>query len=473
MLQYGLRQGLAQDLGYDQQINDLRYHQQANQQAKLMAEKKAAMFADDMQWKNAMNSFDNPRVKAIALAQIKDIGAYANDNLDMLTNVTKRAIYNQMVHNLKDNPDLNRGMQSDANYAQLTKDLAEESKHPELFNKKGFEEQLKRWDNYNNFGNADGEEAAKKEGFKFFQYERPKDKVDLALSGLEKGNKFNDFNIKSIKGGFAGSYQEVPNEQSLNAVANDEYLRNKWQYDEEYSNKGYATPFDYAKANIRSGIKTKFDMGDAGASLGFMKYKDSKTPEAPIKGNWENDIVGTPIGQKFNADISVVPGEVLQKVFGVKPPLKIMSDDKTQELDLTGHEYTPSGPTFYVNAEEKKRGVRTAVGIIKMSKKEAQENKILSNNYLEHDEIDPSWKGQAKLKTETNKNGKDIEYVEIVAPYKFNVNSSTLRGLYNQLSDPAKLAGMPAESYQKQQIYKDETGNKFISDGNGGWLPYQ
>lgn len=440
-LSHGLRAGLAQVGQWDQQINDLRQNEVLNNQAKLLAEKKAALFADDFDYNNAMNTHDNPLVKEFAQTKIREIGSFVNQNPDWETNVGKRAQYKQLIRELKDNPDLNRGMQSDANYTQFSKDLAEKSKNPDLFDAGAYNDVMQQWRNYEKYGNqyATSETDAAKLGKKAFVYQQPQDWNDLNKEGMEYGNKFNDFEIQSLPGGFVGSYREVPKEQSLNALSSDFYARNKRQMDLRYKQAGYRDPIEYAKALIRPGIKTKFDMGDASASLGFAKLRQEGEAKAPALSSWKIDVGNTKEG--------VVPGYLLKEAFGATPPLRIMSDDGTKELDLTGREVDYSGFHQYID-DEKRSGVKRFQVQTKLTKEEAEQMGILDNNWLSSDEIKPEWRKKAKVEKMTDKEGKEREYVSITVMQPFNINSASAAGIFDKKVQVSKNVPEATDNYQ-------------------------
>lgn len=465
-LTYGLRAGLAQDFGYDQQINNLHYNEQLNRQAKLMAEKKAAMFADDFEYNNAMNQHDNPLVKQFAQAKIKEIGAFVNQNPDWETNVSKRAQYKQLIHDLKDNPDLNRGMLSDANYSQFQKDLAEKSKNPELFDSGAYNEIHNQWKNYVKYGNQYGEEAAKTQGRTAFVYQQPQDWSDLNKEGMDYGSKFNDFEIKPLKGGGSGSYQEVPKEQSLNVLATDFYQRNKRQMDLRAKQAGFADPVEYAKSLIRPGIKTKFDYGDLNGDRQFALAlaKEKKNDVAPT-GAWKTDVVGK--------DASYVNGDLLKQSLGSKPAFQVKNSDGTKFVDLTGKEVDYTGRSVFLG-DGKRKGVKHFEVITRLTPEEAQAQGILTNNFLMDDEIESTWQNKAFLKSQENKKGDQVQYIEVRDFIPFEVNSPTAAGIYDQKATTSKYVQAPTDNYQAtQSVGRDEAGNLWILDDAGNAVaPY-
>ncbi len=174
-MEIGLLQGYAQDFSDSKRVEDLRYNEQLKKQAQIAAQNKAKMFADDFDYNNAMNEFDNPRVKQFAQFQIKRIGQFVNQNPDWETNVEKRAQYKQLIRELKDNPDLNRGLQTDANIKKF-REYAADPKNNEMINTPEFQAEKGKLDNYLKYGNPLGE-AAKGEKAEYM-FMAPEESVD-------------------------------------------------------------------------------------------------------------------------------------------------------------------------------------------------------------------------------------------------------------------------------------------------------
>lgn len=466
-LSFGLRSGLGQDLQYEQQINDARYNEQVNKQAQMMAEKKAALFADDFDYNNAMNQQDNPLVKQFAQGKIKEIGAFVNANPDWETNVGKRAQYKQLVRELKDNPDLNRGLMSDANYQAFQKDLAEKSKNPELFDAGAYTEIKNQWDNYLKYGNQYGEEAFAAEGKKPFQYSQPQDWADLNKDGMDYGSKFNDFEIKPLKGGGSGSYQEVPKEESLNTLATDFYQRNKRQMDIRAQQAGFENPIDYAKSLIKPGIKTKFDYGDISGdrqfALALRKANEGKEPVP--SGVWTKDVV--------NKEASYVNGALLKEALGATPSFQIKNSNGTKFVDMTGKPVDYTGRSVFMG-NGKKQGIKHFEVITRLTPEEARAQGIITDNYVFDDEVESTWKEKAVMKTQQNSKGDDVTFIEVRDFIPMDINSSTAQGIYDQKATIDKYVQTPESSYQtKQKVGRDEAGKLWILDDAGNAVaPY-
>jgi hypothetical protein len=473
MLQFGLRKGLSQSLGYDQKVADLHYNEQLNKQAQLMAEKKAQLFADDFEYTNAMNQHDNPLVKQQAQAKIKEIGAFVNANPDWQTNVGKRAQYKQLIHDLKDNPDLNRGMQSDANYKAFQTDLATKSKNPDLYDSGAYNEVASQWQNYIKYGNQYGEEAAKTQGKSPFVYTQPQDFVDLNAQGIDYGSKFNDFEVKPLKGGGSGSYQEIPKEASLNTLATDFYQRNKRQMDLRASQSGFTNGIEYAKSLIKPGIKTKFDYGDLNGdrqfALAMQKANKESEKPAPPAGIWSKDIV--------NTNANIVNGEVLKEALGAKPQLKIWNKDRTGFVDLSGNEVTYTGRNVYLG-DDKARGQKSFEVVTTIPLAVAIEQGILNDDETKESSINPEWRQRVSFQKRKKYEGEPREVVvdEVVLRdfVPFNINSGTYKGIYETkasapkfVSDPGttETANVPTINTQAEydalpvgSSYKDSSG---------------
>jgi len=192
MAEYGTNLGLAVDLQYDQRINDLRYQEEAMRRAEAMGAAKSKLFSDDLEFQTAANSFDNPIIKNKAKETIAKIGAFVRENPDWETNVNKRSQLNLLKRELKDNPDLIRGVASDNNYKQYVADLQEVAKNPNQHDSDAYNAIGEQWNNYLKFGNQNGEEAAKTEGPKAFLYSKPKDYIDVNKAvppGVNYGTK--------------------------------------------------------------------------------------------------------------------------------------------------------------------------------------------------------------------------------------------------------------------------------------------
>ena len=116
MAEIGVLSGLAQNLGFDQRINDIRYQEREKQRALADVSAQQQLFAQDLDYQNAANSHDAPIIKDFAKSKINEIGKFVRENPDWQYNVDKRLMLNQMKKDLKDNSELKRGLASDNSY---------------------------------------------------------------------------------------------------------------------------------------------------------------------------------------------------------------------------------------------------------------------------------------------------------------------------------------------------------------------
>ena len=215
--EFGTRLGLAARL--PDQTQEIHYQAQLQRQAKMAAEQKAKMFAGDFEYNNAMNGHDNPLVKNFATGKLMEIGNYLRSNPGWETNPMQRAKYNQLIHELKDNPDLNRGMLSDANFSAWQK-YQSDPKNSEIVNDPEFQTINQQWENYLKFGNQHGEEAARTVGKRSFMFVPPEEMQDYSsyLRGIAGDTEF-DGHEKRYNGG------QIINKQLVTDVSRDKAVQ--------------------------------------------------------------------------------------------------------------------------------------------------------------------------------------------------------------------------------------------------------
>lgn len=160
MLEFGLRRGMAVPIVKDRS-QEIMQGYALKKHAQNEAAAKAKLFADDFDYNNAINAYDNPKVKAYAQSKIKEVGTFIRENPDWERNVDKRMQYKQMIRELKDNPDLNRGLQSDASRKQWNEWAV---KNPELANSPEGKLWNDGWNNYIQYGHQEGEQGLKRDG---------------------------------------------------------------------------------------------------------------------------------------------------------------------------------------------------------------------------------------------------------------------------------------------------------------------
>lgn len=469
-IQAGLARGLAQDLQYDQRIQDLRYQKQEMDRAQALNAAKVKMFVDDTDYMNAVNSFDNPRIKQYSEQVIKDLGKYVNENPDYMYDAQKMMEVKRMKRQLKDNPYLHQGIASDDAIKKLHADMAAVAKNPEMHNKGAYERLLQQEQNYYKFGNQDGEDAARQIGAKAFIYNKPRDYRDLNEDFASIGNKFKDVKQTSMAGKGRNAFSEYANPETLKITANQYYSQNKEQIDEE-ATKAEMDPVVYVMKGIDAHIPKKFDYGDYGLmdakvlrnmDMKAAKKDGAETPQGPT--TWDYEIRGKMEGKDS--------GGKFDSVFGV-PNNVIIKDDNGNDFDLTGLEFKHTGAhkvfeeTVIGNdGKPKKIKVKKVQVFVDIPKAESHRLGIT---------YDPWFSGENDVKSNFSKSGivstvkrtdaagKEIDATQIKTWLPIDVDNQSMRGVYDKISMPTKYQqgvdqGNTNEVEQNGYIYDRTTG---------------
>jgi hypothetical protein len=457
-MEIGLARGLAQDLQYDQRIADLRYQKQEMDRATAINDAKAKMFSDDMDFQNATNSFDNPRIKEYAKNQIAAIGKFVTENPDWTSNVQKRSQLNLMKRELKDNPELQRGMASDEAFKRLNADLAEVAKNPEAHDEEEYNNLLAQRDNYIKYGNQDGEEAANKIGTKAFVYTKPRDLRDLNKDWAALGNDFRDVKRNPMAGKGRNAFQEYANPDSLRIVANQYYSQNKKQLDREAAKVGM-DPIAYTMKGIDGHIKKNTDYGDYNLSDAMAVRRASEKAPAGPPGptTWDVEIKGKDMGMEN--------GDTMMKVLGPPAGIKIKDYDGNP-VDMTGINFKYTGnhervkvkvlgkDGKYKDAYQKLFEVYTEVPI-----KVSNELGFTEDPWLGGVEVSDKFKGKnIDIVTRQNSKGEAVKYARIKTKVPVDTDNEGFRQRYDAENMASKFRqGVD----QGQAVEIDSEGNVF------------
>lgn len=462
MAEFGTIRGLAVRTT-DAAINDLYRMDEANRRSQAIAEGKAKLFADDLEFGNAANSFDNPRIKDYAKSQIAKIGQFVSENPDWATNVNKRMQLNLMKRELKDNPELLRGVASDNAFKQLNADLSEVAKNPQQHDMDAYNSLLEQRNNYLRFGNQDGELAAQKEGPKAFTYQKPRDFINLPEAMLKAGNMINPSLV--IKGKNMGEFTRTADPNHVAAVKASLWKENARQIQIEAQKLGLDTPEKVDKwltDGIMAGVKTTYDIGDPNAYFD-MQYKKAmldlarrkqEGKEAPTSHLQPWDDLHDP-----KKPTGVAPIETITKVIGDTPEIKVVSNTG-KEVDLTGYKVQHTGK--YITD---KNNVRRFITTIDLPESDATDLGIYSPSSTEI-EGDLTEEGKALAgglggKIEGTSKGISAEFlgkavvrgtmkgptesgsqkvIRVTTSIPVDRNNKTMRQLYNAHAQPAKLS---------------------------------
>lgn len=303
MADIGIRKGLAQSFGYDQATADLARQQDQMRQAKIYAENKAKMLAEDFDYNSAINAWDNTAIKEYAQGKIKELGAFVRENPDYLYNVEKRIAYNNIKRELKDSKPLMEGLQVDSNVKAMEQ-WKNDPKNAPLLDTPEFQKTLQDYQNYIKTGSADGNTANRK----LFTFYPPEELVDTTplLSKYAQMAAQNGKDIKYLAKGAGSIHQFVSDsdkalaaEGALNDRELGRYLRKEYN---DYAEKNNGQPpmniKQYAVAKMQPYFKGddyknfSYATGDgrgsgsgAGAVTGERNYYKELTDRAKKASN--------------------------------------------------------------------------------------------------------------------------------------------------------------------------------------------
>lgn len=441
MPEFGIVRGLAVDSGLDQATNDLFKFDEMNRRAQATSAAQAAMFADDLDFQNAANRHDNPLIKEFAKKQISAIGKFVSENPDWQTNVNKRSQINLMRRELKDNPELNRGLASDTAYKSYLGDLQEVAKNPQQHDVDAYDNVQRQWNNYLQYGNQDGAEALRNEGKKAFIYQKPRDFINLPDTLLKAGQGINPSLV--LKGKNLGEYTRTADPKHINAIKDTIWKENGRQIQVEAQKMGLNTPEQVDKwltDSIMAGVKTTYDPGDPNA----LWERGMRERELNLRANKGEKQIGgnyTPFDDLMDKrkPSGNVPADIATKVWNDYPKI-VIAGNSGQSIDLTGQKMQYDGR--YVTDGN---GIRRLTGKVNVPIDVAYQTGIWKANDPSDDLTDGEVSGEFLGKAVRRTDDKGKMYLQVDYALPIDKNDGTARQLYNTHAQPDKL--VPALEY--------------------------
>lgn len=319
MMNLGIPIGLARDFD-DNRIEQLRYDEMANKRVKDEQEAKAKMFADDTDYNNAMNSFDNPIIKEFARGKIKEIGQFVNANPDWQSNVAKRIQYKQLIKDLKDNPDLIRGIQSDEGIKRYRAYIAD-PKNADIIGTPEFKMETDRMNNYLKTGGDKGDGI--KTAYDFMAPEEAKDYTSYLMT-IAKGTAKHGTANAAGAGGYRQFVTDADKQSALQLAKSNpmyKYLKKDFQSETE---KG-TTKFKDVDSYVLDKMQPYFPEDDIKSGQFFAPAKELRgpnDPKEPPKNPWEYTLKTAQ--QKGDGTVQVAPATLFDTLA-----------DKDGKFDLT------------------------------------------------------------------------------------------------------------------------------------------
>lgn len=450
MADYGLYSGLAVKGNTGDLINDIQYHDHVMAQNKALAQSKAALFANDIQYQNASNSFDNARIKSFADGKIKEIGKFYKENPDVMYNPDKLVILNQMKKELRDNPDTIRGFASDASFKQLNDDLAEVAKNPEMYDQEAYQMLLNQKENYLKYGNQFGIEAAQKDGLRPFVYSKPRNFVNLPKSLMEIGAGITNYDVE--KGQNPGEWWTKPNPEAIKAAKASAYQEHRRQIEVEARKAGIDNPVaidKWVEQQIANGFKKHYSIGDPNAlfnrQIALANLAETRRHHAATEKPKDGNGTGfSSFDEIFRKDkpAGYLNQGAAQKTWGDNPPV-ILQGTSGKKVDLTGHNFNYDGR--YVTAN----GIKFATGFVKLPLDIAEQYGIYQQGFFTKDGITSDFTGQASLEKGVDKDGKPVDYIKVNYGLPLDGNDKKARVIFDTYSQPDKTVDIPAASNDK------------------------
>jgi hypothetical protein len=468
-MEYGMISGLAQDFNANERINDLYRQEEALNRSKAMAEQKAKLYADSIKYQNAMNPFDHEIIKKANQQRVMDLGVWAKNNPNYKYDPTLMAEYQARLDDIKSNPDVLRGMASDSAFNELNKDLQEVAKNPEMHDQDAYNQLLSQKDNYIKFGNQKGYEAAQKEGFQPFVYQKPRNFVDLAKTLPEYGSSIQNYDVIKPTGGNIGEYYTAPKAEDMEAMVKSAYQQHGRQIQVEAQKLGMKDPKqvdDWVRNQISAGFKKHYSIGDANAKFeNYMRSQDLAQRKAKAAGDLQSNPKYTPfdylVDQRNN--FGTMNPDDIRKVWSDKPTEPLMGNDGTK-VDLSGFDINYNGK--YI----KKQGIPFFIGTVNLPLDVAEQKGIYSEpfgpNLGRTGKIASPFVDKARISEGLDKEGKPMKYVQIDYNLPVNPTDKVARDKFNAMVLPDKLVEEGMSPYmQKQSNVPTASLNEWKSAG--------
>jgi len=449
--EYGSILGQAVKIDYDQQVNDLFRYDEMRKRTQAMNESKAKLFAEDMEFQNAMNEYDNPRVKEFAASQINKIGQFMRNNPDYASNPIKMGQIKVMKNELKSNPALLRGLAVDKAHKEYLADLQESIKAPNQWDTEALKAEGQKFQNYFKTGNARGLEGLQQEGEQPVVYTRPREFINLPETLLKSGQMINPSMV--TKGKNLGEYTRTADPNHVSAIKASIWKENGRQIDVEAKKLGLNTPEQVDKwltDGIMAGVKTTYDPGDLNALWERgMREREFNQRQGKLDAKANIEPAGSPYYTIFekNKPSGNIPADVAPKIWGDTPKLSIAGNTGSQ-VDLTG--YKMNYDNRYLTDGS---GQRRLTGFVDVPIADAKKFGIYSDSGNEKTTVDGvnyesnkdsgitgEFLGKATVRSGLNAKGEtEPSIVRIYTSVPINKNDDAAKQFYDSHVQPSKL----------------------------------
>lgn len=473
-LDFGLSSGLAYKHNFQQDIANEQNLQQLDRQARIDAENKAKLFADEFKFGEATTDYNKQKLKEYSESVIKDIGKFINDNPDYRTNPMKYAQYRQKTQSLLNND----WTKNDMNFQGMQKEYAKHlAQHPEDVDRPEIIRMADQIKNYKATGDIYGKQGENNQ----FEFSPPKPYVDLNSEAQKDMNGFASFEYRKARPdessllGNDAVFQK-PKEKELNAKTAAYYDRHKEQLDNQATKAGFNNGQEYAKSLTSAQVPEKYitpprDYVSEQEQILKLKAK-YKGQESKSADPFQADVVNKKYG-------SVNP-EVMQGALGPRVPKAYIAfqDLSKPAIELRGIKFVNNG-NFDTKDEkypiEQLRNKKVVTGEVDMPLEWALGQGILAPD-VKLDEVEegkgdisPEHYSIANVVNIKDLKGEDHKMVRMHAYTSVDPNNLSAKMGYNKKAEPSKLItgeeSIPEitddSEYDSLSIgskYKDSTG---------------
>lgn len=443
-LDYGTSSGLAYRHNFQQDIANDQRNEMLDRQARIDAENKTKLFADEFKFGEAQSDYNKNQLKQYTEQLIPKIGKFVNDNPDYRTNTMKYSMYKQMTGGLLKN----KFVENDMRFQGMKKELAAHlAKHPEDVDRPEIAKMAEQISNYNKTGDIEGKTGQDRQ----FDFLQPKPYVDLDVEAQKDMGGFSAFEYRKADPSEASLLGEdavfqKAKQKELNAKTMAYYERNKSQLDNQAKKAGYNTGEDYARDLIKSQVPEKYitpprDYLSEQEQLLKLKSK-YKNQESKSADPFEKDVVNKKYG-------SVNP-DVMQGALGTRVPAAYIAfqDLSKPAVELRGVKFNNNGNFDTKDNKypiEKLRNKKVVTGEVDMPIEWAAGQGIFAPDAkldeLEDGVVDisPDNSSIARVVTVKGPDGKESKVVRFHAYTSVDPNNLSAKMGYNKKAEPTKL----------------------------------
>lgn len=468
---FAVRTGAGQAAANE--IEDIKYGEMLRQRNEQIAQAKAQLFANDIDFQNGSNPYDSNIIMNENTELVRRLGEFTTKYQDWNTNPQRAMEFKQLKQSQKSTPAVLRSVAYKDAVNRLNTDLAEVAKNPGRYNTRAYENILKQVDNYNKYGNQDGAEAAKIDGPQPFVYKQPAPFIDENEAFRKVGGALQPKAIENINNGRIGAFKAYVSDEDVMREAALLYNQYPEQFDQIYGEKG-VNPIQAIAAGIKPYTKMDYDNGkedDFWKQKALIDYK-RKLDKADAMGDNAYSI------SVLQPQKAAVPAESLAATFGSQVP-HFIKDAQGNMIPNKGDDFKYDGIIYDKGLGQKgyqKTGVKEMSGYIEKPFEWGQEMGFLTKPFWGDPEVKPEFKDRVRIVTgPVQKDGTAPKYLQVDAIAEVYANDPTPMARFNKQIATSKQRegiGFP-ESQLQQQVYQDDVGNLFIMDSNGNPVPYQ